>query len=84
MKMPLIAFMITSLLLSSAHAAGLSDAENQAITTGTPRDCSLLVDPAKKAACIDFNKTLLECQAAGYRAGLELKACMTQKGKIKR
>ncbi len=83
MKMPLIAFMTMNLLLSAAHA-GISDAESQAITTGIPRDCSLLIDQQKKAICVDFNKTLLECQTAGYRVGLELKACMVKKGKIKR
>lgn len=62
----------------------MTEAETLAINTGTPRDCSLLVDTKAKAACNDFNKALSECLAAGYRVGLELKACMVKKGKIKR
>lgn len=71
------------LSVTTAHAA-LTDAEAQAISTGQPRDCSLLVDVQKKAACIGFNKALLECLSAGFKPGLTLKACLADKGKIKR
>lgn len=71
-----------SLFVTSAHAA-MTDAEAMAINTGVPRDCSLFVVATKKAECTDFNKALFDCQASGFRAGLELKACMVKKGKVK-
>lgn len=75
--------LLISLVATTALAA-MTDAEEAAITTGNPRDCSLFVDAMKKAECTDFNKALADCTAAGYRVGKELKACMVQKGKIKR
>lgn len=72
-----------SMVTSPAQAA-MTDAEALAMSTGNPRDCSLFVVASKKAECTDFNKALIECQIAGYRVGLELKACMVKKGKVTR
>jgi hypothetical protein len=69
--------------VTTAQAA-MTDAEETAISSGNPRDCSLFVDAMKKAACTDFNKALVDCKIAGYRVGKELKACMVKKGKVKR
>lgn len=71
------------LLAAPTHAA-MTEAEAQAINSGVPRDCSLVVVPQKNAECVDFNKALLLCQSAGFGPGLQLKACMVKKGKIRR
>lgn len=82
-------YSVTTLLLLvlvavATPSAAMTDAEAQSINTGTFRDCSLFVDNTKKTACYDFNKALAECLQAGFRPGLTLKACMVEKGKIKR
>lgn len=79
--MPLFLLVLVTVATPSA---AMTEAEAQSINTGTFRDCSLFVDAAKKAACYDFNKALAECLQAGFRPGLTLKACMVEKGKIKR
>ena len=80
----ILIFMVFFSIPSVASNAAMTDAEAQAINTGTPRDCSLFVNAAKKAECTDFNGALIECLQAGFRPGLTLKACMVKKGKIKR
>jgi len=75
---------VCALFLSSPVYASMTDAEAQAISTGAPRDCSLLIISSKKAECIDFNRVLQDCQATGAKAGLQLKSCMVAKGKIVR
>lgn len=70
-------------LVTTAQAA-LTEAEEAAINSGNPRDCSLFVDARKKTECADFNKALIECRTTGFRVGKELKACMVKKGQIRR
>lgn len=80
----LIVYMVLCLSLMPSVGAAMTEAESLAINTGTPRDCSLLVDTKQKTACNNFNKTLAVCLATGYRIGLELKSCMVKKGALKR
>lgn len=83
----IIAGLVLCLALSGMAAtapAAMTGPEEAAINSGNPRDCSLFVVASKKVECAEFNKALLNCRAAGFRPGKELKACMVKKGVVKR